>query len=187
MQTVRRSIFRPCIDLHDGQVKQIVGGTLSESSPETLRTNFVATQSAGDFARLYRDNKLDGAHVIKLGPRNDAAAREALQAWPCGLQIGGGISDQNAQEWIDAGASKVWTGISSSDANNVSWATLGDCNVVPLPERQILAGTIAENICGRGEGQACCRCQVRLSLTYPESVDTARNPPAAAEEGTNGS
>ncbi|KAG6854786.1 hypothetical protein C0991_001213 [Blastosporella zonata] len=107
MQTSRHSVFRPCIDLHDGQVKQIVGGTLSDASPETLKTNFVASQSPGDFARLYRDNKLEGGHVIKLGPRNDTAAREALQAWPGGLQIGGGINDQNAQEWIDAGASKV--------------------------------------------------------------------------------
>ncbi|KAG6919434.1 hypothetical protein DXG01_006317 [Tephrocybe rancida] len=107
MQAIRRSVFRPCIDLHDGQVKQIVGGTLSDASPETLKTNFVASQSPGDFARLYRDNKLEGGHVIKLGPRNDAAAREALQAWPGGLQIGGGINDQNAQEWIDAGAGKV--------------------------------------------------------------------------------
>ncbi|KAG6814178.1 hypothetical protein H0H92_000854 [Tricholoma furcatifolium] len=107
MPTTRHSVFRPCIDLHDGQVKQIVGGTLSDSSPETLKTNFVASQSPGDFARLYRDNGLEGGHVIKLGPRNDGAAREALAAWPGGLQIGGGINDENAQEWIEAGASKV--------------------------------------------------------------------------------
>ncbi|KAG6861614.1 Histidine biosynthesis bifunctional protein hisB, partial [Termitomyces sp. Mi166 len=106
MHATKRSIFRPCIDLHDGQVKQIVGGTLSDASPETLKTNFVASQSPGDFARLYRDNKLEGGHVIKLGPGNDAAAQEALGAWPGGLQIGGGINDQNAQEWIDVGASK---------------------------------------------------------------------------------
>ncbi|KAG6817406.1 hypothetical protein H0H87_009050 [Tephrocybe sp. NHM501043] len=107
METLRRSVFRPCIDLHDGQVKQIVGGTLSDTSPESLKTNFVASQSPGDFARLYRENNLEGGHVIKLGPRNDAAAREALQAWLGHLQIGGGINDQNAQEWINAGASKV--------------------------------------------------------------------------------
>ncbi|KAJ7682804.1 hypothetical protein DFH06DRAFT_1162196 [Mycena polygramma] len=103
----RRSRFRPCIDLHDGKVKQIIGGTLSDAAPETLRTNFVSSQSAGEFARLYRDNDLDGGHVIKLGPGNDAAARDALSSWPGGLQIGGGINDKNAQEWLDAGASKV--------------------------------------------------------------------------------
>ncbi|KAG6333436.1 hypothetical protein ID866_5650 [Astraeus odoratus] len=102
-----RSTFRPCIDLHDGQVKQIVGGTLSDSTPETLKTNFVASQSPGDFARLYRQHNLQGGHVIKLGPGNDSAAREALAAWPGGLQIGGGITDANALEWLNAGASKV--------------------------------------------------------------------------------
>lgn len=65
------------------------------------------SQSSGDFARLYRDNNLDGGHVIKLGNGNDDAAREALAAWPGGLQIGGGIVDTNAKEWLDAGASKV--------------------------------------------------------------------------------
>ncbi|KAJ7368302.1 Phosphoribosylformimino-5-aminoimidazole carboxamide ribotide isomerase [Mycena albidolilacea] len=103
----RRSCFRPCIDLHDGKVKQIIGGTLSEAAPETLKTNFVSSQSAGYFARLYRDNSLEGGHVIKLGSGNDAAARDALSAWPGGLQIGGGINDTNAQGWLDAGASKV--------------------------------------------------------------------------------
>lgn len=101
------SKFRPCIDLHDGQVKQIVGGTLSDTSPDTLKTNFVASQSPADFARLYHENGLVGGHVIKLGSGNDPAAKEALAAWPSGLQIGGGITDTNASEWIQAGASKV--------------------------------------------------------------------------------
>ncbi|KAI5893319.1 Phosphoribosylformimino-5-aminoimidazole carboxamide ribotide isomerase [Schizophyllum commune H4-8] len=103
----RHSLFRPCIDLHDGQVKQIVGGTLSDSDPESLKTNFVASQSPADFARMYREHGLEGAHVIKLGKGNDDAARQALQAWPGGLQIGGGITDENACEWLEAGASKV--------------------------------------------------------------------------------
>ncbi|KAK7061719.1 alcohol dehydrogenase [Favolaschia claudopus] len=98
-------------NLHDGKVKQIIGGTLSEAAPETLKTNFVSRlvdfQSAGYFARLYREHNLEGGHVIKLGLGNDAAAREALSAWPGGLQIGGGINDKNAQEWLGAGASKV--------------------------------------------------------------------------------
>ncbi|KAG6378552.1 hypothetical protein JVT61DRAFT_12817 [Boletus reticuloceps] len=103
----RRSRFRPCIDLHDGKVKQIVGGTLSDNNPGALRTNFVASQSAGDFARLYKEYDLQGGHVIKLGPGNEDAAREALEAWPDALQIGGGITATNAREWLDAGASKV--------------------------------------------------------------------------------
>ncbi|KAF8621591.1 hypothetical protein AX15_007616 [Amanita polypyramis BW_CC] len=102
-----RSVFRPCIDLHNGQVKQIVGGTLSDSTPDALKTNFVASQSAAEFARLYRKRGLEGGHVIKLGAGNDEAAKDALQEWPGGLQIGGGITDENAREWLDAGASKV--------------------------------------------------------------------------------
>ncbi len=103
--------FRPCIDLHAGQVKQIVGGTLSTQESE-LKTNHVSQYPAAYFAKLYRDANLLGAHVIMLGPGNESAAREALAAWPGHLQVGGGISDANAKEWIEAGAEKVswfWT------------------------------------------------------------------------------
>lgn len=100
------TLFRPCIDLHDGQVKQIVGGTLRDDGAGPTE-NFVAEQGAGYFADLYRGDGLEGAHVIRLGPGNDAAAREALAAWPGGLQLGGGISLDNASEWLDAGAGKL--------------------------------------------------------------------------------
>lgn len=98
--------FRPCIDLHAGQVKQIVGGTLKDTD-EGLQTNHVSAHSAAYFSELYRIHDVRGAHVIMLGPGNTNAAREALQAWPGHLQIGGGITQQNATEWIDAGAEKV--------------------------------------------------------------------------------
>ncbi|KAI4131982.1 MAG: hypothetical protein LQ338_000966 [Usnochroma carphineum] len=98
--------FRPCIDLHSGQVKQIVGGTLSNISAE-LRTNHVSQWPARHFASLYRKNTLHGGHVIMLGPGNEEAAREALEAWPSGLQVGGGISAENAKMWIERGAEKV--------------------------------------------------------------------------------
>jgi len=100
--------FRPCIDLHAGQVKQIVGGTLTTDS-SSLKTNFTSTHPAAYYANLYKDTNALGSHVIMLGPGNSDAAREALQAWPGKLQIGGGITDQNAAEWIDAGAEKVCT------------------------------------------------------------------------------
>lgn len=98
-QTRKRSQFRPCIDLHAGQVKQIVGGTLSEES-STLKTNFVArcvqskryiraaeyhllcSHPPRYFAELYRGHNLEGGHVIMLGKGNEEAAREALAAWP---------------------------------------------------------------------------------------------------------
>lgn len=98
--------FRPCIDLHAGQVKQIVGGTLSTVEND-LKTNYVSALPAKDFAKLYRENDAFGAHVIMLGPGNEEAAREALQAWPGKLQVGGGVNDGNAKQWIEAGAEKV--------------------------------------------------------------------------------
>jgi phosphoribosylformimino-5-aminoimidazole carboxamide ribotide isomerase len=97
-------MFRPCIDLHGGKVKQIVGGTLGDSG---LKTNFVSDKSAAYFADLYKRDKLVGGHVIMLGPGNEEAAREALAVFPGGLQIGGGINAQNASAWLNAGASHV--------------------------------------------------------------------------------
>ncbi|KAL8968407.1 MAG: hypothetical protein Q9183_002475 [Haloplaca sp. 2 TL-2023] len=98
--------FRPCIDLHSGQVKQIVGGTLSETASE-LKTNHTSELSASHFARLYKEHALRGAHVIMLGPGNEVAAQETLTAWPDGLQIGGGITADNARLWVERGAEKV--------------------------------------------------------------------------------
>jgi len=98
--------FRPCIDLHAGSVKQIVGGTLTTTDSD-LKTNYVSKLPAGYYGKLYRENDLAGAHVIMLGPGNDDAATEACQAWPNGLQVGGGINDTNAREWIERGAEKV--------------------------------------------------------------------------------
>lgn len=100
-------LFRPCIDLHDGQVKQIVGSSLSDTEPTALQTNFTAEKPSSWFAELYRRDNLTGGHIIKLGPGNDAAAREALAAWPGGMQLGGGVNAENAAAWLDAGASHV--------------------------------------------------------------------------------
>jgi phosphoribosylformimino-5-aminoimidazole carboxamide ribotide isomerase len=98
-------VFRPCIDLHEGRVKQIVGGSLD--GPGGLRTNFEADHDAAWFARRYRDDGLAGGHVIMLGPGNEAAAAAALAAYPGGLQVGGGITADNAAAWLDRGASHV--------------------------------------------------------------------------------
>ncbi len=111
----RRTQFRPCIDLHEGRVKQIVGGTL-DSAKESLKTNFVSDQPPSWFAELYARDDLRGGHVIKLGPGNDDAARQALAAFPGGLQIGGGITPENACEWLGAGASQVIATSSLFDA-----------------------------------------------------------------------
>ena len=98
--------FRPCLDLHDGQVKQIVGGTLSDDRRE-LQTNFVSPHPPRYFVEKYRTDDLRGGHVIMLGPDNETAAREALAAWPGGLQLGGGITETTAATWLEAGASHV--------------------------------------------------------------------------------
>lgn len=99
--------FRPCIDLHGGVVKQIVGSTLNDAAPEAVQTNFVAEKSAAWFAELYRADNLTGGHIIMLGPGNTLAAEEALAAWPNGMQLGGGITADNAGAWLDKGASHV--------------------------------------------------------------------------------
>mmetsp|Transcript_30719 Transcript_30719/g.46551 ORF Transcript_30719/g.46551 Transcript_30719/m.46551 type:complete len:263 (+) Transcript_30719:105-893(+) len=101
--------FRPCIDLHNGKVKQIVGSTLKDTgdTEETPAENFATDRPASEYAEMYRRDVLPGGHVIKLGPGNDEAAISALKAYPNGLQIGGGINDTNAKKWLDAGASHV--------------------------------------------------------------------------------
>lgn len=99
--------LRPCIDLHDGVVKQIVGSTLTDGDPGAVKTNFIAENSPAWYAALYRADNLTGGHIIKLGPGNDRAAEEALSAWPGGMQLGGGITAENAGHWLDKGASEV--------------------------------------------------------------------------------
>ena len=99
-------MFRPCIDLHEGKVKQIVGGSLRDDN-DGLQTNFVAEQSPAWFANLYRKDGLRGGHVIKLGHGNDEAAKAALAAFPGGMHLGGGVTIDNTGEWLEAGASHV--------------------------------------------------------------------------------
>jgi phosphoribosylformimino-5-aminoimidazole carboxamide ribotide isomerase len=99
-------MFRPCIDLHEGKVKQIVGGSLT-GAPTDLRTNFVSARPARWFAELYRRDNLPDGHIIMLGPGNEDAARDALAAYPGGMHVGGGINLENAAGYLDAGASHV--------------------------------------------------------------------------------
>ena len=105
--------FRPCIDIHNGKVKQIVGNSLRDEG-DTATENFVSERSAADFARLYEKYGLRGGHVILLNARDSdyyeatkAQALAALSAYPGGLQVGGGITADNAAEFIRAGASHV--------------------------------------------------------------------------------
>ena len=128
--------FRPCIDLHSGQVKQIVGGTLSTVSSD-LKTNYVSQLPAGHFAQLYKDNALTGAHVIMLGPGNEQAAQEALSAWPGALQVGGGINERNAKLWIDRGAEKVGFHL-EQELSMWSENLVGYRDIISLSRRDVL-------------------------------------------------
>lgn len=95
--------FRPCIDLHDGKVKQIVGETLNAEIIE----NFVSKQDSAYYAELFKKDALTGGHVIMLGGGNEEAAVRALAAYPGGLQIGGGITADNAAFYLEKGASHI--------------------------------------------------------------------------------
>jgi len=99
-------MFRPCIDLHGGKVKQIVGGTLDDSN-ESPDTNFVSEKPSSWFAELYQKDQLKGGHIIRLGQGNEEASIEALKAYPNGMQIGGGITNENAAKYLEAGATHV--------------------------------------------------------------------------------
>lgn len=105
--------FRPCIDIHNGKVKQIVGGSLADIG-DFARENYVAEQDAAFFASLYRDQGIRGGHIILLNPVESEYFRQtreqalaALQAYPGGMQIGGGITAENAADYLEAGASHV--------------------------------------------------------------------------------
>ncbi|MBN2144350.1 MAG: phosphoribosylformimino-5-aminoimidazole carboxamide ribotide isomerase [Candidatus Aureabacteria bacterium] len=99
-------MFRPCIDLHEGKVKQIVGVTLSEDE-KGLLTNFVSEKPSFWYANLFQKDSLMGGHIVMLGQGNESAAIEALHAYPGGFQIGGGITPVNAALYLDNGASHV--------------------------------------------------------------------------------
>ncbi|MDE7352102.1 MAG: phosphoribosylformimino-5-aminoimidazole carboxamide ribotide isomerase [Acetatifactor sp.] len=105
--------FRPCIDIHNGKVKQIVGGSLQDLGNQA-EENFVAQQDAAFFARMYRDAGIRGGHIILLNPEGSEyypaakmQAVAALKAYPGGMQVGGGITEDNARQFLDAGASHV--------------------------------------------------------------------------------
>lgn len=105
--------FRPCIDIHNGKVKQLVGGSLKDEGNQA-QENFVSGKSAAEFANLYKEDELTGGHIIILNSvdseyfdETKRQAIEALKAYPGGMQIGGGINDQNAAQWIETGATHV--------------------------------------------------------------------------------
>jgi phosphoribosylformimino-5-aminoimidazole carboxamide ribotide isomerase len=128
-------MFRPCIDLHEGKVKQIVGGTLGGAG---LHTNFVSDRPATWFAELYKRDGLFGGHVIMLGAENENEARGALKTFPGGLQIGGGINSTNARDWLDAGASHLIVTSWVFHEGRVNWSRLDELGRVVGKKRLVL-------------------------------------------------
>ena len=105
--------FRPCIDIHNGKVKQIVGGSLQDAG-DFVSENFISDKDSSYYASMFKEDGISGAHVIMLNGKDSEyfeatkkAALSALKAYPGGLQIGGGINSENASEYIAAGASHV--------------------------------------------------------------------------------
>lgn len=105
--------FRPCIDIHNGRVKQIVGGSLSDETGNA-KENFVSVKGAEYYAMLYKEKNLTGGHIIMLNKpgteeyeASKAEALKGLKAYQGGLQIGGGIDADNAPIFVKAGASHV--------------------------------------------------------------------------------
>lgn len=131
------TVFRPCIDLHNGHVKQIVGGTLRDSGAGPTE-NFVSEHSAGHYGRMYKHDGLHGGHVIKLGPGNEEAAKEALAAFPGGMQLGGGVTPDAAKSWLDAGASHVIVTSYLFVDGELSMARVEEMARVVGPERLVI-------------------------------------------------
>ena len=127
--------FRPCIDLHQGQVKQIVGGSLNEQG---AATNYVSPYDAVYYADLYRRHLLTGGHVIALGAGNQEQALKALATWPGGLQFGGGVNRENAAEYLEAGASHVIVTSYLFEGGQFSWSRLEQIKAETGVERLVL-------------------------------------------------
>ena len=136
--------FRPCIDIHNGKVKQIVGGSLRDQG-DLARENFVSEQDAAFYARFYQSYGIQGGHIILLNPETSpyyeatkAQAMAALQAYPGGLQAGGGIRPENARQFLDAGASHVIVTSYVFRDGQISWENMENMIRSVGKERMVL-------------------------------------------------
>lgn len=136
--------FRPCIDIHNGKVKQIVGGSLRDRGDQA-KENFVAEEGADYFARLYQKDGLKGGHIIILNKSDSpyfeaskAQAKAALDVYPGGLQVGGGIGKENALEYLEAGASHVIVTSAVFRNGQISWEALKELSGITGKERLVL-------------------------------------------------
>ena len=136
--------FRPCIDIHNGKVKHIVGGSLKDAGDQA-KENFVSGQDAAFYAELYKNAGLKGGHVILLNGKDSEyyeatrnQALKALKAYPGGLQIGGGVCPENAQDYLNAGASHVIVTSYVFKDGKLSWENLAKMEQAAGKEHLIL-------------------------------------------------
>ncbi|MEE1086957.1 MAG: phosphoribosylformimino-5-aminoimidazole carboxamide ribotide isomerase [Schaedlerella sp.] len=136
--------FRPCIDIHNGKVKQIVGGTLLDQGDQA-QTNFASELDASYYAEKYKKDRLKGGHIIMLNAKTseyfEATKRQALlalAAYPQGMQIGGGITAENAKEYLEAGASHVIVTSYVFKDGKIDWENLGKLKEAVGKEKIVL-------------------------------------------------
>ena len=136
--------FRPCIDIHNGKVKQIVGGSLKDAGNQAVES-YVAEQDAAYFARMYKDAGISGGHIILLNAKDSEyygatkeQAKLALLEYPGGLQVGGGITAENAAEFLDAGASHVIVTSYVFREGRIDYKRLGELRHAVGKERLVL-------------------------------------------------
>ena len=136
--------FRPCIDIHNGAVRQIVGGSLKDEGDQAI-TNFTSEYDARLYANLYLKDDIRGGHIILLNPSTSEyfdvtkkQALEALRAYPQGMQIGGGVTAENAEEYLDAGASHVIVTSYVFRDGEVKWKSLQKLKETVGKERIVL-------------------------------------------------
>ena len=146
--------FRPCIDIHNGKVKQIVGGSLRDAGDEA-KENFVSVQDASFYAKLYKDAGIRGGHVILLNSADSPyyeATREqaflALKTYPGGLQLGGGVCPENVGAYLDAGASHVIVTSYVFKDGRISWE-----NLKKLEEAAGRENLVIDLSCRKKDGQ----------------------------------
>lgn len=136
--------FRPCIDIHNGKVKQIVGGSLKDENDQAV-TNFESSKDAAYYAELYKEDGLKGGHIILLNPvtsdyyeETKKQAMKALNAYPKGMQIGGGITADNAREYLEAGASHVIVTSYVFKDGEIRWENLEKLKAVAGKDKIVL-------------------------------------------------
>ena len=136
--------FRPCIDIHNGKVKQIVGGSLTDVQDQASE-NFVSEQDASFYAELYKKAGIKGGHVILLNghdsPYYESTKEQAILAlhtYPGGLQIGGGVNPENAGEYLSAGASHVIVTSYVFKDGRISWENLNKMKETVGKEKLVL-------------------------------------------------